>query len=267
MLYEVITISAFQSLVPSSYMKLALIVVQGDGAGSIDTSTLEIIEDMRPFLTLGMASAYYDESVYSSSVITAGTVLSLPANSRNANLPQDYILGSGQLEVFVNELFQEPGRNYYEVSGSPAAISFTKDLPPDTVVRYRMLHGAAGASISGGSGGSTSLQGAYEIGPLITTTSTRGPIRFNAWSTEEKVLQINGDIGIEGFVDPPTGYGVITSYSIHYTKLYDTAKDIEGYSDFIQENFSKNDLIDSASEVFHDLKSSSVTLPFRNNFV
>jgi len=46
--------------------------------------------------------------------------------------------------------------------------------------------------------------------------------------------------------------------------LLNTAKDIEGYSDFIQENFSKNDLIDSASEVFHDLKSSSVTLPFES---
>lgn len=196
--------------VPSVYMKLSLMVVKGDGAGGIDNSTLEAIEDQRPFLNLGVASAFYDESIELPTGLTAGTPINLPVNSRNGGLNQEYIVGSGELEVYYDQIFREPTRDYNEITGSPIGqVSFIYNLPPG-VVRFRIAQGSAvGNPLTGGTAGIGTLQQSYNTGSVIVTNSLDGPVTItDGTSGSQKALVIDGDLDLNGFLDPPTGYGL-----------------------------------------------------------
>jgi len=231
--YEAIEQDAIDgvSFVPSIYMKLALYTVKGDGAGGIDASTLSIKEDLRPFLNIGMATVYYDESIYYPSILSAFTPITLPLNSRAGNTEQKYNVGAGQLETYINDRFVEPIRDYNELAGSPAGqISFKYDLPADTVVRFRIEHHSAGAPGTGGGVGSITLHNAYLTGSTIATDITNGPVTItDNTGGANKALVINGDIDINGFIDPPTGYGLTSQASEpgdlsgDYHKLYANA--------------------------------------------
>jgi hypothetical protein len=65
-------IDAIPPYLPTAYMKLALVTVQGDGAGGVDSSTLKIHEDLRPLLGQGMSNAHYDESLHFAAVLPQG---------------------------------------------------------------------------------------------------------------------------------------------------------------------------------------------------
>lgn len=187
---------------PTAYMKLALVTVQGNGSGGIDTSTLKIHEDLRPLLGQGMSNAHYDESSYFSSVLAAGSVVTVPNNSRAGGQQQMYTIGSGELEIYVNDTFREPGRDYIELSGGPPGqIVFNYDLPADSVVRFRMSWGAA-VSIhgggSGGGGGSGTLQDAYSAGANIFITPGT-PVAIT--SSTGLALNISGNQRLAGVLE------------------------------------------------------------------
>ena len=224
---------------PTAFMKLALVTVQGDGAGGIDASTLTIHEDMRPILSQGMSNAHYDESIYYAAGLSGGTAVAIPENSRAGNKPQGYIIGSAELQVYVNDTFREPGRDYIELTGSaPGQIVFNYDLPTDSVVRFRIDWGAA-TNISGaGGGGGGNLQDAYLGGPNIFT-SPGIPVLISAGT--DTALELNGHLDVNGtisslqgteFVNQSSEPGSPTSVN---NKLYSNLS-----GDLLYKNFSNS---------------------------
>lgn len=222
---KALALASLSYITPTNQMKLAVGVVQGDGAGAIINNTVEIIEDLRPFLNIGMSVAFYDESVLYSAGVTAGTIINLPPNSRNAGNQQSYIVGAAQLEIIINGIVREPLRGYTELVGSPIGqIAITEDLPVNSVIRFRIIHSAAGTVVGGGGGGGT-LQAAYLLGPTIVTNAIGGPVTVMDGGSG-KALVVNGDMELNGFMDPPTGYGLEAQLSepgpvgVSYSKIW-----------------------------------------------
>lgn len=198
-------IDAIPPYLPTAYMKLGLVTVKGDGAGGILPATIHLVEDMRPIVSQGMSNAHYDESIQFPSVLNAGTLVSLPNNTRAGGKQQGYVVGSAELEVYVNDTFRERGRDYVEVTGStPGQIAFNYDLPANSVVRFRINWGAA-TNIGGGSGsggGAGNLQDAYLGGPNIFTLPGV-PVTIAAGTGN--ALIVSGDASISGFTSSMKG--------------------------------------------------------------
>lgn len=206
-------IDAIPPYLPTAYMKLALLTVQGDGLGGIDASTIKIHEDMRPILSQGMSNSHYDESIHFPTGLTAATLVPLPDNSRAGNKPQGFIAGSAELEVYVNDTFRERVRDYVEVTGTaPGQIAFNYDLPANSVVRFRINWGAATNITGGGSGGggAGNLQDAYLGGPNIFTLANT-PVTIAAGVGD--ALDVTGSVNITGFISSTAGSELVNQVS------------------------------------------------------
>jgi len=132
--------------------------------------------------------------------ISSGSLITLPNDSRNAGSGRTYIVGSGELLVFLNGVQQVLGVDYYEV-GAPSAqsnqIQIQQDLLITDEVVFRIdLSGEA--YFSGGGGGST-LQSAYLAGNTINI-STGVPVTITGASG--KLMSIQGDLEVTGVIDP-----------------------------------------------------------------
>jgi hypothetical protein len=95
----------------------------------------------------------YEETINVSSIILSGGVLVLPLHSRSDNMVKGYVVGEGQLEVFLNGQYLTLGEDWSEVgsSGSESiSIQTLQDLHPDDIVLFRIDNYSVG---SGGSGG------------------------------------------------------------------------------------------------------------------
>lgn len=186
-------ITDYSNFIPSAYMKLAKLVVQGDGVGGLLQSSIQILEDQRPFLTMGLSASYYEETTTSPSTIPAGAILTLPANSRAGGLIQTYRVGKGQLEVYLDGVYQDVGVDYEENQGDPVGkIRVLKDIAPYSKLKYRITFTAA--AVSGGTQAVT-LQAAYQAGPIISLASLYGPIVMGSFDMDT-LMQINGSISI-----------------------------------------------------------------------
>ena len=146
----------------------------------------------------------YDEIIYYPSGLSASTSILIPVNSRNSNVQETYSATGGDLEVYVNDLFNlqqttvNPAADWYSVDSTH--IAFTYDLTNDTIVHFRKNPLSSGVLTgSGGGGGSETLQQAYNNGSTITTTSGN-PFTVNGTAT--KVAVFTGDIEVTGVVDP-----------------------------------------------------------------
>lgn len=186
-------ISEYENFIPSAFMKLAKIIVQGDGLGGILQSSIEILEDQRPFLTQGMSAAYYDEVLTSSSGWAAGTLISLPPNSKAGGLIQTYKPARGQLEVYVDGLYQVVGIDYEEIQGQPVGrIRALKDIAANSSLHFRITFTAA--AVTGGFDLAT-LQSAYTAGPLISVSDIYGPVKMLSFDTD-LLLDVQGSINV-----------------------------------------------------------------------
>lgn len=133
--------------------------------------------------------------------VIAGTNLTLPLDSREGSSVQQYMVGSGMLEVELNGIRLYKGLDYTEVGiiGSQSMqIQMTRDLVVDDVLKFRINLEAAAYFFTSGAG--TTLQTAYLAGSTITISSGN-PITING-PVSEKLLVINGDIEVTGVIDP-----------------------------------------------------------------
>jgi hypothetical protein len=187
-------IAEYANFIPSAFMKLAMFIVQGDGLGGISLSSIEILEDQRPFLTMGMSAAYYDEVVLVGiSGVAAGALVTLPSNSRAGGLLQTYKPGRGQLEVYIDGLYQEVGKDYEETQGEPIGrIRALKDIAPNSSIHFRVTYAAA--AVTGGFEVPT-LQSAYLAGPIISIAGLYGPVQMLSYDTD-LLLDIAGSVNI-----------------------------------------------------------------------
>lgn len=181
------------NFIPSAYMKLAKIIVQGDGAGGLLQSSIQIIEDQRPFLTMGLSASFYDEYVVATAGYSAGTILNLPPNGRAGGLIQTYRVGKGQLEVYLDGTYQIPGLDYEENQGEPVGrIRLLKNININSTIRYRITFTAA--AVSGGIETPT-MQSAYVAGPLVNLSSIYGPISLTSFEID-LLLSVAGSINV-----------------------------------------------------------------------
>jgi hypothetical protein len=130
--------------------------------------------------------------------ITAGTNISLPLDSRDSNTTQVYIVGRGDLEVFLNGVYLFEGIDWTPVGlsgASSSTIQIQVDLEVDDELTFRL--DTAGGFASGS--GSGSLQDAYNIGRTITVTAGN-PVEISGPSG--KLLKVNGDMDVSGVIDP-----------------------------------------------------------------
>lgn len=186
-------ISGYLNFIPSAFMKLAKIIVQGDGLGGILQSSVEIIEDQRPFLTMGMSSSYYEEGLSSVTGWSAGSLVTLPANSRAGGLIQTYKIGRAQLEVYLDGSYQEVDKDYEETQGEPVGrIRVLKDIAPNSRLKFRITFAAA--AVTGGFEVAT-LQSAYIANPLISVNGINGPVKLLSFDTD-LLMEVEGSINI-----------------------------------------------------------------------
>lgn len=148
----------------------------------------------------------YEERVYFSSGLPALTTVNIPLNSRDDDKAQQIIPDAGAFEVFINSRFVERGVEYEIVSaaGGPvgeAQVRFLIDLPNDTTVRFRVdsLGGSTTpVTLSGGSGGSGSLQDSYINGRTITTLSGN-PVIIDG-PNGETIIIITENMQVDGVI-------------------------------------------------------------------
>lgn len=98
----------------------------------------------------------YEEAVSILAPVTASTVLMLPVDSRNGNLVKSYIVGAGQLEVFLNGQYLQQGADWAEI-GSAGTESTKIQILENLVVGDSLIFRLDNLSVDGGNGASTSL--------------------------------------------------------------------------------------------------------------
>jgi hypothetical protein len=227
-------IAEYFNFIPSAFMKLAKVIVQGDGAGGILQSSIEILEDQRPFLTLGMSASYYDETLSSPTGWSAGTLITLPTNSKAGGIVQTYKPGRGQIEVYLDGAYQVSGVDYEETIGEPVGrIRTLKDIATNSTFHFRITFAAA--AVTGGFDVPT-LQTAYHAGPLVSISDLFGPIKLISFDTDV-LMDIEGSINLTN-------------------KIYNLKKLIFQNSS-LTEDLDKNQIyIDNNSElIFHQHKA------------
>lgn len=139
----------------------------------------------------------YDEKIFSSTGWASGSVVTLPVNSKTST-PGLYTMNTDELQVFENGIMLQKGYDYTETTAS--SITLSRDVYLNTTLRFRISSiGGAGAA-SGVGVRSNTLQAAYSNGQSITVASGQ-PIVINGPSTQ-KLLQINGNLGVTGMIDP-----------------------------------------------------------------
>ena len=192
-------ISEFLNIVPSAYMKLAQIIYQGNGLSGglsgVIQSSISILSDQRPILSMGVSSAFYDEDITYSEGLGAGERITLPHNSRAGSVRQTFKKGAGQLEVYLDGIYQEVNKDYFEDEETPEGkIHFNKNLMDDSVVRFRITYtsAAAGSALE-----ATTLQDAYQAGPIIDLNDFVGPIEISSHSLTVGLI-IEGNVSIAG---------------------------------------------------------------------
>jgi len=185
--------------------------------------------------------------------LSAGAELQLPLDSRDNGNIQEYVVGSGQLEIFLNGQFLELNEDWNEV-GVEGSLSkrviINQPLANNDKLIFRIdAHGAVYFAASAGGGGS--LQDSYDGGRFISVTSGQ-PIVITGPSG--KLMSIQGDLDVTGVIDPagitftqeafdplgPDDYGIWRNASNQFIFKSGLNPAINLNSDFVRRDGSLN---------------------------
>jgi len=200
--------------------------------------------------------------------ISATSELSLPLDSRDGSTVQEYVVGSGQLELYLNGQYLINGVDWSEV-GTAGSLSrrivININLVVDDDLTFRCdAHGAVYFAASAGGGGS--LQDAYDSGRFIAVT-TGQPIEITG-TPGTKLLSVQGDMEVTGVIDPagitfsqeisnpfaaPTDHGLWRNGSDELIYTPGSNPDVNISTDFIRRDGSHTMLADL------DLNSNKIT--------
>lgn len=175
-------------------------VQAGTGQGNAvindgDSLTLAIkkLDRTIGWISTALDSPNYDEPLDIIIAEPIGTLITLPNNTRLANIPQDYTVGKGILQVFLNGQYLCLGVDWLEVgvSGSESdQIEINIPLEAGDALKFR-LGGA------GGGGGRQGPQGIPGVAGPAGQDALGGPISINTYisnytvMTSDKVLKGN----------------------------------------------------------------------------
>jgi hypothetical protein len=133
--------------------------------------------------------------------IVSGTIILIPRNSRNSDNIQEYIVGSGMLEVFYNGQYLRNGYDWEEVGDIGALsrrIKLLRTINTSSTLGFRIDANGAVYFAAGSSGGG-SLQDAYDGGRFVSVVVGQ-PIVVSGASG--KLMSIQGDLEVTGVIDP-----------------------------------------------------------------
>lgn len=136
--------------------------------------------------------------------VSPGTVISIPLDSRDGSSTESYVVGRGQIQVWLNGVYLDRSTDnttgdYAEVGSTGNTSSNIEILIALEIGDKLVFRNAQAGGISGTSSGAQSLQDTYTNGNTISTTSGRPMI---VGGVADKVAQFNGDIGVTGVIDP-----------------------------------------------------------------
>lgn len=132
--------------------------------------------------------------------ITSGTTIILPDDSRDpAAGAQTYVVGSGQIKVFLNGQALRRGVDYNEIGTADTLsnkIEILQDLVAGDALCFRLdSEGSVWlVGSSGGGGGGGSLQDAYDTGRFISVTAGQ-PVVISGTGT---IASFIGDVDVDG---------------------------------------------------------------------
>lgn len=134
--------------------------------------------------------------------LIAPQIISLPLDSREASSLQFYVVGSGQLQVFLNGQRLRESEDYSEVGsigGLSTQIQIEQDLVVDDVLTFR-IDGNSAVYFAAIPPSSATLQNAYDNSNTISVVSGSPVTIIGPPAT--KLLNILGDITVTGVIDP-----------------------------------------------------------------
>ena len=143
----------------------------------------------------------YDEDYSVVAPISSSSSITLPLNTRNGNDIQKYVVGSGQLEVYLNGQRIRLGEDWDEtglLGTLSGQIEILQDLVIGDVLTFRISQGTVYFTPAPGS--AQTLQETYNYGNTITTTPGN-PVSISG-APGEKLLVVDGDVDITGVIDP-----------------------------------------------------------------
>jgi hypothetical protein len=132
--------------------------------------------------------------------IPAGTIIFLPPDSRDNGQDQRYVVGSGQLQVWLEGQKLRKDKDYEEVGIEgclSTRIRTLQELVIDDDMFFRI--DSTGAVYFASDGAIPSMQDVYETGRFITVPFGQ-PLTIQG--AGGKLLDIKGDINVDGVVDP-----------------------------------------------------------------
>ena len=134
----------------------------------------------------------------------SGIIINLPPDTRDGNSPQTYVVGAGQLEVYLNGQYLRLGTDWSEIGQvdvESGSITMLQSLVVGDVLFLRIDANAGVYFASAGGGGTAApLQDSYNTGRFINTNSGQ-PIVISGPSGE-KLMVIQGDLDVTGIIDP-----------------------------------------------------------------
>ena len=134
--------------------------------------------------------------------VVSGTTIVLPSDSRDSGNPQYYIVGAGHLELYLNGQYLRYGTDWTGV-GLPGALSMQIQiqlpLEIDDILMFRE-DTEGGIYFANSAPLSFTMQDTYDAGRFISVNGGQ-PIVITAPSGT-KGIQINGDLGVSGLIDP-----------------------------------------------------------------
>lgn len=131
--------------------------------------------------------------------VSPGTVITLPLDSRDSNSTELYIVGQGQMMLWLGGQYMDNGIDWEEVGTIGTTSSQIRILRSLVVNDKLVFRSAQAGGIVSTGGGVVSLQDAYNTGSTITTAIGTP---FTVGGLSSKVAQFNGDIGVTGVIDP-----------------------------------------------------------------
>lgn len=160
------------------------------------SSLVAAISALDAYIEALVNAPLYDERILYPSGLPASSVVTIPLNSRNSNQQETYVIGTGDLKIFINGLLTFEGEQWSPISTSQIVINY--DLTNDTEIHFRKDNfGGAAATGGGGGGGSGSLQDAYNIGRTITVSSGL-PVQVDGASGV--VAYVKKDLQVDGLI-------------------------------------------------------------------
>ena len=150
--------------------------------------------------TITVVSSGASDSYHINGPVPASTTITLPLDSRDASNQRFYLVGSGQLQLFLNGQYLTDSGDWSEI-GTPGNLSFQIEINRTLAVGDLLLfrdNSSIGVFFTPTVASVVTLQDAYDAGRVVAISAGQ-PIQLTGTG---KLLDIEGDMTVTGVIDP-----------------------------------------------------------------